>query len=188
MTTAPLRVATGPERPRLGDAVGPFDDLLATDGKRYSLSSFHDREVLVVVFNSNRCPTANAYEERLIALQRDYGPRGVQVIAINSTDPHLYREESYDAMVERGREHNFNFPYLKDADQKAARAFGAECTLHAFVLDRERRLRYRGRIDDSRNPAKVTVHDLTNAIDDVLAARPVGVAETVAFGCRLDIA
>ena len=172
---------------RLGDRAADFAPLPATDGERYSLASFDDRDILVVVFNSNRCPTAKAYEPRLIALQREYQDRGVQVIAVNSTDPHLYAEESFPAMVEHARASGFTFPYLKDEDQNVARAFGAECTLHAFVLDRDRRLRYRGRIDDSRNPANVTTHDLRNALDDVLAGRAVRVSETAAFGCRLDI-
>ena len=170
----------------LGERVGDSEPLLGTDGKRYRLSSFPD-DVLVVVFNSNRCPTAKAYEERLIALQDEYAARGIRVIAVNSTNPHLYAEESYAAMIEHAREAGFTFPYLKDDRQDLARTFGAECTLHAFVLDRERRLRYRGRIDDSRNPAKVTVSDLRNALDDVLAERDVRVAETTAFGCALDI-
>ena len=187
MTTSPLPLSTQRRGMWIGEVARPFEGLLGTDGKRYSLSSFDDRDVLVVVFNSNRCPTANAYEDRLMALQQEFAPRGVQIVAVNSTDPHLYAEESYAAMVERDRARKFNFPYVKDADRSVARAFGAECTLHAFVLDRDRRLRYRGRIDDSRNPAKVTTHDLRNAVEEVLADRPVRVPETAAFGCRLDL-
>lgn len=175
---------TGPE---LGQRVGAFSELLGTDGKRYSMSSFDDKPVLAVIFNSNRCPTAKGFEERMKAIQRDYADRGVQLVAINSTDAHLYAEESYDAMVERSRESGFTFPYLKDEDQSAARAFGADCTLHAFVLDRERRIRYRGRIEDSRIPEKATTRDLRDALDDVLAGREVRVPETDAYGCALDL-
>ena len=110
-----------------------------------------------------------------------------QLIAVNSTDPHLYAEESYEAMVSRARENSFNFPYLKDADQSLARSFGATCTFHVFVLDRDRRLRYRGRFDNSRNPERVTSNDLRDALDDILEGRPVRVPETDAFGCSLDL-
>ena|SRR2546421_10426731 len=167
-------------------AVG-FDRLPGTDGRTYSLDSFRDDDILVVIFNSNRCPTAKAFEERMNAIQRDYAERGVRLVAINSTDEHLYAEESLPAMVERAREGGYTFPYLKDADQRAARSFGAECTLHAFVLDRERRVRYRGRIEDSRNAERATTHDLRDALDDLLAGREVRVPETQAYGCALDL-
>ena len=87
----------------------------------------------------------------------------------------------------RARESKFNFPYLKDANQHLARSFGATCTFHVFVFDRERRLRYRGRFDNSRNPERVTSNDLRDAIEDVLSGRPVRVPETDAFGCSLDL-
>lgn len=164
-----------------------FTELPAADGRTYSLSSFADIPVLAVIFNSNRCPTAKAFEDRMKAIQRDYAGLGVRLVAINSTNEHLYAEESLPAMVERAREAGYTFPYLKDSDQRAARAFGAECTLHAFVLDRERRIRYRGRIEDSRNPDRATTHDLRDALDDVLAGRPVRVPETDAYGCALDL-
>ena len=165
-----------------------FEGLPGTDGRTYSLASFEDKPILVVIFNSNRCPTAKAFEERMNAIQRDYADRGVQLIAINSTDEHLYAEESLPAMVERAREGAYAFPYLKDADQRAAKAFGAECTLHAFVLDRQRQVRYRGRIEDSRNPERATTRDVRDALDDLLAGHPVRVPETDAYGCALDVA
>ena len=89
-------------------------------------------------------------------------------------------------MVEVAEEREFNFPYLKDADQSVAKKFGALVTLHAFVLDSERRLMYRGRIDDSRDPTNVTTHDLQNALDDLLESRPVRVPETRPFACSID--
>lgn len=181
-------VASGhPRGVELGERPAGFAGLMGTDGKRYSLESFDDARLLVVIFNSNRCPTAKAFEERMKTIQDDYGSSGVRLVAINSTDPHLYAEESFDAMVQRARDSAFNFPYLRDDDQTAARAFGAECTLHAFVLDGERRLRYRGWIEDSRNAEKATSRDLRNAIDDLLAGRDVRTPETDAYGCALDL-
>ncbi len=168
-------------------APGPsFEGLLGTDRRRHGFSTLADREVLVLVFSSNRCPTAKAYAERLNNLQRQYGPRGVQLLAINSNDPHLYPEESYPRMVERAAEDGYTFPYLVDDGQQVAKAFGATCTFHVFVLDRERRLRYEGRFDDARIAERVTSHDLANALDDVLAQRDVRVTTTRPFGCSLD--
>jgi peroxiredoxin len=181
-------VEASPERATLpvGAAGPPFEGLLGTDGHRYGFSSFADREALVLIFSSNRCPTAKAYGERMNALQREYGPRGVQLVAINANDPHLYPDESFPRMVERAAADGYTFPYLADEGQRTARAYGATCTFHVFVLDRERRLRYQGRFDDSRIAERVTTHDLRNALDDILAGRDVQVATTRAFGCSLD--
>jgi peroxiredoxin len=168
-------------------AEGPtFEGLLGTDGRRHGLSSFADREVLVLIFSSNRCPTAKAYGERMSALQREYGALGVQLLALNANDPHLYPDESYPRMAERAAEDRYAFPYLVDDGQRVAKAYGATCTFHVFVLDRARRLRYQGRFDNSRISASVTSHDLRNALDDILAGRDVRVATTRAFGCSLD--
>jgi peroxiredoxin len=167
--------------------LGPgFEGLLGVDGRRYDLASFGDRDALVLLFTSNRCPTAKAYVDRLNQLQREYGPRGVQLVAINSSDPHLYPDERFEAMIDRAREDAYAFPYLVDERQALAKAYGVTCTFHAFLLDRERRLRYQGRVDNARLPARVTTHDLHDALDDVLAGRAVAVRTTRAFGCSLD--
>jgi hypothetical protein len=185
-----VEVEASPERATLPiGAAGPaFEGLLGTDGRRYGISSFADRDALVLIFSSNRCPTAKAYGERMNALQREYGPRGVQLLAINSNDPHLYPDESVPRMLERAVEDSYTFPYLVDDGQHMARAYGATCTFHVFVLDRARRLGYQGRFDDSRIAANVTSHDLRNALDDLLGGRDVRVATTRPFGCSLDFA
>jgi peroxiredoxin len=187
VTTLEMAEAS-PERATLPiGAPGPaFEGLLGTDGRAYGFSVFADREALVLIFSSNRCPTAKAYGERMNALQHDYGPRGVQLTALNSNDPHLYPDESYPRMVERAAEDGYTFPYLVDDGQQVAKAYGVTCTFHIFVLDRERGLRYAGRFDNSRITANVTSHDLRNALDDVLAGRDVRVATTRPFGCSLD--
>ena len=168
-------------------APGPeFEGLLGIDGRRYGRSSFAGCEALVLIFSSNRCPTAKAYGERMNALQRDFEPRGVQLVAINSNAPHLYPDESYARMVERAREDGYTFPYVADDGQRVARAYGATCTFHAFVLDRDGRLRYQGRFDNSRIPERVTHHDLRDALEAILAGRAVRLAETRPFGCSLD--
>ena len=151
------------------------------------VEDYADRAVIVLVFTSVRCPTAKAYAERLNAFQAAYGSRGVQLIAINSNDPHLYPDEDLAGMVARAAEDGYAFPYLVDDGQRVARAYGPTCTFHAFVLDRARRLRYQGRFDDARLPERVTSHDLANAVDDLLAGREVRLTTTRPFGCSLDI-
>jgi peroxiredoxin len=185
----PLDIVEAPlERATLAiGAPGPaFEGLLGTDARRHGFSAFAERDVLVLIFSSNRCPTAKAYGDRMNALQRDYGPLGVQLLTINSNDPYLYPDESYPRMVERAAEDGYTFPYLVDEGQRIAKAYGVTCTFHAFVLDRQRRLRYQGRFDNSRLVANVTSHDLRNGLDDVLASREVRVATTRPFGCSLD--
>ena len=170
----------------IGAIAPPVDGLLGTDGLRHAVDDGPERTATVVVFSSNRCPTAKAYDGRMNALQREYARRGVSVIAINSNDPHLQPDESYARMVERAADGGFTFPYVVDAGQSVAKAFGASCTFHVFLLDGSRRVRYQGRFDDSRIPERVTSHDLLDALDDVLAGLPVRQAVTRPFGCSLD--
>jgi peroxiredoxin len=168
----------------LGTAAPDFD-LPGTDGRHHSLSSFGAKPVLVVVFSCNHCPYVKAYEDRIVAIQRDYGGRGVQLVAINSNDAKSYPEDGFDEMVRRAKEKSFNFPYLRDEQQTVVEAYGAVCTPHVFVFDRSRRLRYRGRIDDSKDPAKVRSPDLRNALDDLVEGREVRVPDTRPFGCSI---
>jgi peroxiredoxin len=170
----------------IGQKAPTFENLLGTDGKQYSLSTFSGKQIIVLVFMANRCPTARVYTDRLKSIQKDYAIRGVQLIGINSDNQYFFSLEKLSQMIEVAEEREFNFPYLKDEDQSVAKKFGAIVTLHAFVLDKERKLRYRGRIDDSRDPANVTVHDLRNALDDLLETREVRVPETRPFACAID--
>jgi peroxiredoxin len=162
-----------------------FGNLLGVDGERYSLSSFQNKRLLVLLFISNGCPTVKACQDRMIRIQKDYSVKNVQLLALNSNNSYLSPADTYAEMVLRVREKAFNFPYVKDEDRTVAKAYGAVCTPHVFLLDEERRLRYKGRIDDSRNPERVTVSDLRNAIDDVLENKPVRVSETAPFGCSI---
>lgn len=172
---------------RIGDRAPSFEGLLGTDGQHHGFERYRDRTALVLIFSSNRCPTAKAYADRMNQLQRDYGPRGVQLVALNSNDPHLYPDERFSRMVERAAEDRYAFPYVVDDGQRVARAYGAECTFHVFVLDEDRRLRYGGRFDDARLPERVTSHDLRDALDDILAGRDVRRPATRPFGCSLDL-
>jgi peroxiredoxin len=186
MTELELLPEAAPHALQIGDPGPGFEGLPGVDGARYGMSSFADRRLLVVIFSSNRCPTVKAYQGRLRSLQDEYGSKGVQIVAINSNDPHLYPDESYDRMVDFARDSAYNFPYLMDHEQHTGRAYGATRTFHAFVLDERRTLRYQGRFDDSRIATRVTSNDLRNALDDLLGGRAVRVPLTRPFGCSLD--
>lgn len=164
----------------------PDFNLPGTDNKTWSLASFKDAKALCVVFSCNHCPYAQAYEGRFVALQGELGPRGFQLLAINANDAVEYPEDSFEAMRERATEKGFNFPYLYDESQAVARAYGAVRTPHVFLFDAERKLAYVGRIDDNWDqPAKVVKSELRDAVEDLLAARPVKVPETFAVGCSI---
>lgn len=166
-------------------ARAPDFDLPGVDGSRYSIGTFKDKQVLVVIFSCNHCPYVKAYEDRMVSIQRDYAGKGVQLIAINSNDDKAYPDDSFSEMVRRAKEKGFNFPYLRDDSQKVVEAFGAVCTPHVFAFDAGRRLRYRGRVDDSKEEAKVTTQDLRNALDDLVAGREVRTPDTRPFGCSI---
>ena len=169
----------------LGETGLDFADLPGADGRSYSVASFDTSATLAVVFVASGCPTVRYYADRLAALQRSRGGDGLQIVAVNANNPHLSPLDDLREMRRRFAEAPWPFPYVKDAGGKAARLCGAICTPHAFLFDGERRLRYRGRIDDSRTGRRVSRHDLEAAVDDVLAGRQVRVPETEPFGCAL---
>lgn len=174
-------------------AKAPDFRLPGTDGRYHSLNDYDAARVLVVVFTCNHCPTAQAYEERIIKITSDYQSKGVQLIAISPNSPLglLYEElgysdlgDTYEDMVIRAKDKGYNFPYLYDGDnQKVALAYGPVATPHAFVFDTERTLRYVGRIDGSEKPGTANGEDLRLAIDQVLAGKPVTTPVTKTFGC-----
>jgi peroxiredoxin len=174
-------------------AAAPDFKLKGVDGKQYSLASFKGK-VLVIIFTCNHCPTAQAYEERLKKLVTDYKNKGVDVVAIspNNTDGLSLSElgytdvgDTYEEMIYRAKDKGFNFPYLYDGETQAiSMKYGPAATPHAFVFDKERKLRYQGRIDDMEKPTKTpTSLDLKNAIEDLLNNREVAVKTTKVFGC-----
>lgn len=178
-------IAVGSVGLPLGASAVDFD-LKGVDGKSYSLNSFSDKKILVAVFSCNHCPYAQAYEQRIIQLQHDYSTKGVAFVAINSNDDTDYPEDSFPNMVKRSKEHGFNFPYVRDESQDIARKYGAICTPHVFAFDKNRRLQYKGRIDDNwKNPQDVKVRDLKNALDEILQAKTPPVQETRPHGCSI---
>jgi peroxiredoxin len=169
-----------------GGDPSPHFSLPCVDGKTYNLHSFAEKPVLVVLFSCNHCPYVQAYEGRLIEIQRDYGDRGVQLVAINSNDDVDYPEDSFENMVTRAKAKGYNFPYLRDASQQVARAYGATHTPHLFVFDRHRRLRYTGKIDDNwQRPDAVTRRYLREALEAILRDSEPTEPATHAIGCTI---
>lgn len=164
----------------------PGFSLPGVDGQTYSLESFSQAKVLVVIFTCNHCPYAQALEQRFIDIQRDYAPKGVQLCAINPNDERAYPDDSFDKMRERAAAQNWNFPYLRDDTQAVARAYDAACTPDIFVFDAERTLRYNGRCDDNwREPDKVTRRDLRTALDKLLGGDAIDFDIHPALGCSI---
>jgi peroxiredoxin len=140
----------------------------------------------LVVFFCNHCPYAKAVEDRLIALQRELGPRGLSTVLICANDPTDYPEDAPDALRARAEEKAYPFPSLIDETQQVARAFDAACTPDPYLFDGAGRLVYRGRIDDNwKRPAAVTRHELREAIEAVLAGRPVPSTQHPSLGCSI---
>lgn len=164
-------------------AEAPSFDLPGVDGSDYALADF-DADALVVIFTCNHCPVAQAYEERIVTLQGDY-QGDAQVVAINPNESENYPEDSFENMVERADEHDFNFPYLRDASQEVAKAYGAECTPHAFVFDRDRTLVYQGAIDDDREGDDIDEQYVRDAIDAILAGEPYPRETVSPMGCSI---
>jgi peroxiredoxin len=174
------------EELKIGSNAPAFSNLPGTDGKKYSLSSFADKKIGVIVFSCNHCPYVQAYEERMIAFQRDYASKGVQFIAINSNETVHYPEDNFDEMVKRAKLKGYIFPYLRDEDQSVANAYGATHTPEFFVFDEKRKLRYRGKFDDNhQNPSAVKANFVRNAVDALLAGKEVAEPETYSIGCTI---
>jgi peroxiredoxin len=178
----------------IGDTAPDFA-LPGIDGKTYTLSNFAGPDVLMVLFTSNHCPTSHGIEKRLLTLRNDLRGRSFTMVAINpnhpdglSPDELGYGEygDSFAEMKPYAAKNGWDFPYLYDGDtQQIARAYGCLATPHVFVFDRERKLRYAGRFDDSRYADDATVKspDARNAIEALLAGRPVPVELTKPHGC-----
>jgi hypothetical protein len=136
--------------------------------------------VTVVTFVSARCPVSNAYGDRLEAAYKDYAPKGVRFLFVNSN-----ANENESEIAENARTHGFSFPIYHDKLSLAAERFHAQFTPETFVIGTDGQVRYHGAVDDAQNPARVVRHSLREALDAVLAGKPVAVPETKAFGCTI---
>ncbi len=171
----------------------PDFSLPGVDGKTHKLADYASSPVLVVVFMCNHCPIAQMYEVRVQALADDYRDRGVAVVAIQPNDPKAIRideldssdiSDSLDEMKIRFEYKHLRYTYLYDGDtQSVTRAYGPQATPHVFVFDKDRKLRYEGRMDNSYRKEMVKTQNARDAIDAVLAGRDVAVKHTGVFGC-----
>jgi peroxiredoxin len=170
---------------RIGSALPDFN-LRGTDEKYYSPSIFKDKKILVIIFSCNHCPYVQAYEERIMNIQHEFGDKGVQVIAINPNEEAGYPEDSFEKMKIRASEKKFNFPYLRDEDQTIAGEFDASHTPEIFVFGSDRNLAYHGKIDDNwKEPELVKSPYLKNAVEQILKGEEVSVPETFSIGCTI---
>jgi peroxiredoxin len=158
-----------------------------TKGDMISLSDFRQAPALLVIFMCNHCPFVKHVLSKLTKLVKEYQAKGVAVVGINSNDVSSYPDDSPEMMVKVAGENGFTFPYLYDETQKVAKAYRAACTPDFFLFDKEKKLVYRGQIDDSRpgNDIPVTGADLTNAIDAVLSGIPVNSKQKPSMGCNV---
>ena len=176
-------------------AKAPDFSLPGVDGKTYTLQSFSDAKILVVVFTCDHCPTAQAYEDRIKQLVNDYKSKGVAVIAISPNDPQSIRldelgytdlSDSFEEMKIRAKDKEFNFPFLYDGENsQVSMKYGPQATPHVFIFDAQRLLRYTGRIDDGEKPGSAKTNDTRNALDEMTTGRSVTVEKTKTFGCSI---
>ena len=158
----------------------------AAGGERRSLADYAGADVLVVVFTCNHCPYAKHVEDALIQAARDYEERGAQFVAISSNDAAQYPEDTPEKMAERAQAKTYPFPYLYDETQEVAKAYGAVCTPDVFVYDQDRRLAYRGRIDETRpNRGEATGATLRQALDELLESGTVQAEQAPSVGCNI---
>ena len=186
--------STGHPTLKLGSSAPDFS-LPGVDGKTYSLADFAAAKLLVVIFTSVHCPTAQAYEGRIKRLVADYRPRGVAFVAINPNNPDAVRldeqgytdlDDTFESMKLRAADRGFNYPFLDDGPTEGvSRQYGPAATPHVFIFDAARRLRFQGRIDDSEREGLVKNNDTRDALDALLGGREPPVKETMVFGCSI---
>ncbi len=157
------------------------------DGNLHSLGDFGAAPALLVAFICSHCPFVRHIREEFARMVREYQPRGLAVVAINSNDLDAYPQDGPDGMRDEARTVGYSFPYLVDTTQAVAQAYRAACTPDFFLFDAVRRLAYRGRFDASRPATDVPVTgvDLRAAIDEVLAGRPPRIEQRPSLGCNI---
>lgn len=188
------RALDDPQTLPIGSPAPEFS-LPGVDGKTYTLKDFASSKILLIVFTCNHCPTAQAYEDRIKQLVIDYKSKGVAVVAISPNDPQAIRldelgytdlSDTFEEMKIRAKNIQINFPYLYDGEtSQASLKYGPQATPHAFIFDAKRMLRYTGRIDDGEKPGTAKTHDVRNALDAMIAGKPVPVEKTKTFGCSV---
>lgn len=173
---------------KVGDVATDFS-LKNIDGKKVSLKDFKDAKGYIIVFTCNHCPYAQAYEDRIVALDKKYKKQGYPVIAINPNNPEKLKDDSFENMQVRAKEKGFTFPYLLDEGQKIYPQYGATKTPHVYVLQKTATgnvVKYIGAIDDNyEDEAAVTKKYVEDAVNSLLKGKEVSVKETKAIGCSI---
>ena len=160
--------------------------LLDIGGKYLSLNEARDENGLLVIFSCNTCPWVIRWEDRYVALTRQFSPEGIGVIAVNSNEGNFNSVDNLEEMRKHAKENSYNFPYVQDFGSRLARVFGATRTPHIYLFDNRGALVYRGAIDDNaRDARKVEEPYLANAIEAMLSGKPIAVASTKALGCGI---
>lgn len=167
---------------QVGRLAYPWQYLQGTDNKLHSLSDYRKSKFVVVAFLCNKCPCVKGYESRFKKINEVYGKLGVRFVGINCSTGPL---ETMDEMKRRAKAGGYNFDYLRDPSQHTGRGFHATSTPHCFILDEKRTVVYAGAFDDNRNENSVTRHYVTDALNALLAGRPVPEPTTRQFGCAI---
>lgn len=173
---------------QIGDAAANFQ-LKNADGGTVSLTDFSGSKGVIVIFTSNHCPFAKAYEDRIIALNEKYASQGFPVIAINPSDPGTHQDDTAEKMKERAVAKSYRFPYLVDSQQQTAKAFGAIRMPQVYILQKNGSkftVKYIGMIDDNpQDPAGVTKFYVDEAVANLLGQKPVVTTVTKPVGCAI---
>ncbi len=180
---------SGSEGYEVGDYARDFE-LKSVDGSTVSMSDYEDAKGFQVIFTCNHCPFAQAYEDRIKQLHKEFAPKGYPVLAISPNDPEKVPEDSFDNMKERAEKEGYPFPYMIDETQEIAKTYGATRTPHVYLLDKEAEEKYRvayiGAIDDNTyNPEKVEKKYLRNAINALMNGEEPEPSHTKAVGCTI---
>ena len=169
----------------LGQTAPDFS-LPGVDGRSWSPGDFADAKVLIIVFTCNHCPYVTGSQKQIDELYAEYAPKGVRMIAINSNETEGHPTDSFDHMVDRAKELNLQYPYVRDESQEVAWAYGALRTPHFYVFDADRTLQYTGRMmDNPRDTSKATTNELREALDALLAGRKPDKPLTNPIGCNV---
>ncbi len=179
--------ATASTMLELGTKAPEFALPNVVSGKAVSLASFEGKQALLVMFMCHHCPFVKHIKSELTQLGRDYPAKGVAIVAISSNDPGVSADDSPEGLQRMAAEWGFNFPVCCDETQAVAKSYAAACTPDFYLFDRDRKLVYRGQLDDSRpsNGKPVTGADLRAAIDALLAGRPVNQDQRPSLGCNI---
>ncbi|MFO8014424.1 MAG: thioredoxin family protein [Phycisphaerae bacterium] len=171
---------------KVGEVAPDWSGIIGVDDKKHGLGEYKDAKIVVLVFTCNHCPFAKAYQDRLIQIQKDYGPKDVQVVAVNVNN---LPADRLPAMKERAKEKKYNFPYLYDPTQKIGHDYGAKVTPHVFILgkatEKGREVEYIGAIDNNMKADKADKHYVRDALDALLAGKEPPVEEAKPFGCSV---